>query len=188
VSHLTEIEDIISSIKKGETSGYKALFQKYYSYVMSICLRYTRNNEDAEEVLNDAFMKVFKNIHSFRKDMSFNNWLSKIAVNTSIDHLRKQKTYIQFTDLHEDSEIYETHGNQWNDPDGLILKVLQGLSPQYRMVFNLYVFEDYKHEEIAEKLNISIGTSKSNYFRAKKIVMSQMNNYPKYQKILKNAI
>ena len=148
-----------------------------------------RNEQDAEEVLNDTFIKVFAKIDQYNPEHPFNNWIAAIAVNSCIDHLRKLKNQIPLSDLQEDYDhhVLEMHNLAESDNER-ILPLIQELPPQYRLVFNLYVFEDYKHDEIAKKLGISVGTSKSNYSRAKKIIRDKIARNPHYQTILKSAI
>ena len=148
-----------------------------------------RNKQDAEEVLNDTFVKVFSKIDQYRPEQPFNGWIATIAVNSSIDQLRKHKNEIQLTDLQEDYQHQVIDVHQWSESgEEKILPLIQELSPQYRLVFNLYVFEDYNHEEIATKLGISVGTSKSNYSRARKIIKDKIAQNPHYQMMLKSAI
>ena len=144
---------------------------------MAIALRYTQQSFDAEEVVNDSFLKIFQNLDRYDDDFSFKNWISKITVNTSIDFLRKKKKNLYFLEIN-DHNLELVSNDDFEillDDETPILPILQELSPQYRIVFNLYVFEDYKHQEIADKLNISVGTSKSNYARAKKIISNKLN-------------
>ncbi len=156
----------------GERSAQHSLFKLHYGLVMSITLRYLNNKSEAEEALNDTFLKMFNNLDKYDEQYQFSPWLSKIAVNCSIDAVRKRRNKIVFVDF---TEVYIAHpksNDNEDEHDGAIeiLNILRELSPQYRAVFNLFVFEEYKHKEIAEKLSISIGTSKSNYARARKIV------------------
>lgn len=143
---------------------------------MAIALRYTQQSFDAEEVVNDSFLRIFQNLDRYDDDLSFNNWISKITVNTSIDFLRKKKKNLYFLEINDHNlELVSDDDVECQlDDDTPILPILQELTPQYRIVFNLYVFEDYKHQEIADKLNISVGTSKSNYARAKKIISDKL--------------
>ena len=189
MSEEIRIRKLVSGIKRGDLAGQKEFFRKYYSYVMSICLRYTRNAQDAEEVLNDTFVKIFSRIETFNHDKPINNWIATIAVNASIDQLRRQKNLMPMDDLDDEYHHHLCEMPILNESlDERILPIIQSLPPQYRLVFNMYVFEDYKHEEIAVKLGISVGTSKSNYSRARKILKDRLSQSPHYKMILKNAI
>ena len=156
---------LIKRCVKGNRLSQKKLYSLYYGYAMNICLRYTRNREDAVEILNDSFLKVFTNLHLYNHNLPFKPWLRRIVINTNIDHFRKcEKMYPIIG--------YEDHLTHVKDevkiePDIDLLPVIQKLSIQYRTVFNLYVMDGYKHQEIAEMLGISENTSRSNLLRAK---------------------
>lgn len=142
---------------------------------MAICDRYTKNQEDAVEILNYGFLKVFREIHHFKPAYadavsSFKGWLRKIMVYTAIDHFRKNNKHNVVTDL--DQVVYQLTAESEDAVDKLsyeeIIRAIQDLSPAYRTVFNLFVIDGFSHEEIAEKLEISTGTSKSNLSKARK--------------------
>ncbi len=133
-------------------------------------MRYAPNREEALEIMNDGFLKVFQRIDTFDSSRPFKAWLSKVMVNTAIDFLRSRKKLVftdsieQLSDLWKDDKVIDKLSY-----DELLMHV-QSLSPAYRTVFNLYVIEGYQHHEIAVMLGISIGTSKSNLFKAKKVL------------------
>lgn len=142
---------------------------------MSISLRYAGNRDEASEILNDAFMKIFINLKKFDLSKPFKPWLRKIVVNTAINHFHKKQREIQVEDMQKARNEGDTEkilsGISYQEVIGL----LQKLPPSYRTVFNLYVIEGYSHDEIATMLNIATGTSKSNLFKAKeqlKIILS----------------
>lgn len=145
----------------------------FYSYGMSITLRYADSRDEAAAILNDAFMKVFTNIQEYDSSRAFKPWLRKIIINTAINHFHKNKTIPEW----EDFEIVK---NGKSRPEKItssiaykeIIDMVQQLSPAYRTVFNLYVIEGFKHREIAEKLGIAVGTSKSNLAKAKQNLRS----------------
>jgi RNA polymerase sigma-70 factor (ECF subfamily) len=134
---------------------------------MGICLRYAKSRDEASEVLNDAFLKVFNKIAMYDNTKLFKAWLRRIVVNTAIDYYRREHKY----DNHVPIEKASREENDFDAIDQLnaedILKLLQELPPQYRLVFNLYEIEGYSHEEIGEILKIPVGTSKSHLSRAK---------------------
>jgi RNA polymerase sigma-70 factor (ECF subfamily) len=145
----------------------------FYAYGMSITLRYADSREEAAEILNDAFMKVFTNIGKYDLTRPFKPWLRRIIVNTAINHYHKHKKDQQMVDL----ELAENEVRTKEDVlSGIsydeIIKMVQQLSPAYRTVFNLYVIEGFKHKEIADMLDIAVGTSKSNLSKAKKNLQS----------------
>lgn len=141
---------------------------------MSVCMRYAHNDDDAMEIANDGFMKVFKELPSFQAryedvEASLKGWMKKIMVNTAIDHFRKNQKHKSKVSIEDN--LYQLADQAETSIDKLsyeeIYKVVQQLSPVYRTVFNLYVIDGFKHEEIAKHLNISVGTSKSNLAKAK---------------------
>ena len=146
------------------------LYSQFYAYGMSITLRYTKNREEAIEVLNDSFLKVYENIKKFDKEKSFKSWFRQITVNTSIDYYRKSKRMILTDDIdnYESATFDTTEINELEVED--ILKLLNSIPEHYAIVFNLYEIEGFDHKEIAEKLNISDSTSRANLSRAKKML------------------
>ncbi|WP_106527566.1 RNA polymerase sigma factor [Chitinophaga niastensis] len=170
------INELIAGCCKKERSSQEALYRNFFGYGMSICLRYAQNREEAVEIMNDGFLKIFQHIQSFDTSRSFKTWLAKIMVNTSIDFLRGKKKMVFVDDI---SHIPEP-GTDDKIVDKLsyeeLLKQVQALPPAYRTVFNLYVIEGYQHQEIALMLRISEGTSKSNLFKAKKILKEKIIN------------
>lgn len=143
-----------------------------YSKMMVVCLRYAKNEDDALDAFQDAFIKVFNKLDQFDGQGSLEAWIKRIMVNTSIDHLRKLKKHQYTITINEeitgnllDDEIEEDLLDKVNFND--LLGAIHELSPGYRSVFNMYVVDGFSHQEISEKLGISIGTSKSNLSKAK---------------------
>lgn len=142
-----------------------------------VCLRYAANAEEAEDILQEGFIKVFRKITSFRSEGSFEGWVRRIFVNTAIEHYRK-KIYLQPISEHEENTI---EGKYLSVLDSMaekdIIKLVQQLSPGYRTVFNMYVVEGYTHKQIGEELGISEGTSKSQLSRAKQILQDLVTTF-----------
>jgi len=163
----TEVDRLIEGCRKGRLKDQEGLYKHFYGYVMGICLRYAKSRDEASEVLNDAFLKVFNKIAMYDNTKLFKAWLRRIVVNTAIDYYRREHKY----DNHVPIEKASREENDFDAIDQLnaedILKLLQELPPQYRLVFNLYEIEGYSHEEIGEILKIPVGTSKSHLSRAK---------------------
>lgn len=172
--HLTDL--LIGCTKMHRTSQ-KLLYQKFYSYGMSICLRYADTRDDASVILNDGFMKIFKNISQFDLSKSFKPWFRKVMVNTAINHFHQKQKQIQA----EEIEKADMEANVEKIISGIsydeIISLLQKLPPAYRTVFNLHVIEGYNHEEIANMLGITAGTSKSNLFKAKEALRKILNDF-----------
>lgn len=153
----------------------KIIYNSFYGYAMAICDRYASNHDDALEILNDGFLKVFREIHHYKPAYadvvsSFKGWVRKIMVYTAIDHFRKYNKHNQATDL--DSVVYQLPSVHETAIDKIsheeIIRAIQQLSPGYRTVLNLYIIEGLRHDEISRKLGISEGTSKSNLSKARK--------------------
>jgi RNA polymerase sigma-70 factor (ECF subfamily) len=153
------------------------LYQRFSPKMYGVCLRYAANAEEAEDILQEGFIKVFKKMGSYRGDGSFEGWIRRIFVNTAIEHFRK-KAYLQPITEQEENTI---EGKYLNVLDNLaekdIIKLIQQLSPGYRTVFNMYVIEGYTHKQIADILNISEGTSKSQLSRAKLILQDLVKRF-----------
>lgn len=129
---------------------------------MGVCSRYTRSSEEADEVLNDGFLKAFSNIDTYTPGYSFKGWLRRIMVNASIDHFRKHEKHYNDVDISyiRNHQVTPEVLSQMNEK--VIMQALQDLAPSYRVVFNLHVIDGYTHNEIAKVLGISEGTSRSN--------------------------
>lgn len=167
------IQNIIEGCRNRQRESQKKLYRMFYGYGMSITLRYAESRDQAVAILNDAFMKVFTNINKFDDDRPFKPWLRQIVVNTAINHYHRYKNkphHEQLDEVENELNSRETiiSGISYDE----IIDMVQQLSPGYRTVFNLYVIEGFKHREIAEMLDISVGTSKSNLSKAKRNLQS----------------
>jgi RNA polymerase sigma-70 factor (ECF subfamily) len=166
--------DIIKGCLKNDRASQKALYEHFYSKMLGVCLRYSKSSDEAKDVLHEGFLKVFDSLKNFKGNGSFEGWVRRIMVNTAIDHLRKNKqNYLIVSTVYANEKASST-AEEVDDEELIlhidreeILKAVQELTPAYRTVFNLYVIEEYTHKEIAELLDISEGTSKSNLSKAK---------------------
>lgn len=168
---------IIAGCRRENRQSQRILFEHFFGYGMNICLRYTKNKEEAEEVLNNGFLKIFKHIQRYDSNYPFRTWLRQIMVNTAIDHYRANQKAPTFLELNTD--ILENNEPSYNPPfleKEDMLPIIQQLPPAYRMVFNLYVMEEYNHNEIGELLGISPKTSRSNLSRAKEKLRQMIEN------------
>jgi RNA polymerase sigma factor (sigma-70 family) len=158
---------LIRACRQQDRLAQKQLYCQFYNYGMTLCCRYAPNMEEAKEILNDAFVKIFSKIDHYDESLSFSGWIHRIIVNTAIDFYRKHRfdepvldlVHAQYVDIQEDMLAAMSTKE--------IMNLVQQLTPSYRIVFNLHVVEGYAHEEIATMLQISVGTSKSNLARAK---------------------
>jgi RNA polymerase sigma-70 factor (ECF subfamily) len=168
-----EESEIIKGCLKNDRSCQKALYERYYGKMMSVCLRYAKDRDEAKDILHEAYMKVYDKLRNFGNKGSFEGWIRRIMVNTAIDHIRRNKhEYLIVNTVYASDQAAtvkdESDENIMNSVDHEeVMKAIQQLSPAYRAVFNLYVIEEYSHKEIADILDISEGTSKSNLAKAK---------------------
>ena len=176
---------LIEGCKKKDRESQRMLYKHYFGYAMSICIRYARDKEEAQEILNDGFMKVFTKIHLYDTEKSFKGWLRRLLINTAIDHFRSNKKHYYHDELSpaNDQAVEGDALDSMSHND--ILALVQRLTPMYRTVFSLYVIDGFNHEEIADKLGISVGTSKSNLSKARanlKKMLMKMNKelYERY--------
>ena len=161
-------EELVSGCISKNPSAQKLLFERFSRKMMGVCLRYADRGEEAEDMLQNGFIRVFDKIETFRGSGSLEGWIRKIVVNESLTYLRKNKAMRLNVDI--DDAKYMIPGNShvgenMNEKD--LLKMIQQLPIGFRTVFNMYAIEGYSHKEIAEQLGISEGTSKSQYSRAR---------------------
>jgi RNA polymerase sigma-70 factor (ECF subfamily) len=167
------VEELIEKCLKNNREAQKELYNTYKDKLFVLCLKYCANREDAQDVLQDAFVEIFQNISNYQNKGSFEGWIKKIAINQSITKYKKSiKNVSMDTDFKEEVEI-ELDVLKITSEE--ILKAIQELPNQYRLVFNLYFLDELSHKEIAEMLHISEGTSKSNLHRAKQILQNKFN-------------
>lgn len=167
-----ELNYIIDGCIRNKRKHQEKLFKLYYGKMMGVALRYTKDNDTAQEIVQNSFIKIYDKLNTFEKEGSFFNWITRIVINTSIDAIRKSKKEPfkfgeEYIFVEESSENRDEELDVSNYNSNIILEAIQELSPAYQTVFNLYVVEDYKHKEISEILGISEGTSKSNLSKAK---------------------
>ena len=165
-----QLLELLRVCARADRTGQETLYRRFYGYALGVCLRYSRSHDEALEILNDGFLKVFTRINKYDPGRSFKGWLRKILINTALDHYRKHRRRYQAEQysVGENGPQFVVAVNVLNQlayED--ILALVQQLSPAYRTVFNLYVIDGYTHEEIAETLEISVGTSKSNLSKAR---------------------
>jgi RNA polymerase sigma factor (sigma-70 family) len=172
---LTE-QEIIQGCKSGDRRAQKALYDKYSAKMFGVCKRYVKSIESAEDVLVEAFYKVFNKIDMFSNEGSFEGWIRRVVVNESLMFLRKNYRFNEHVEIDEVPVQAETVNIEDQLSANEILRLLDKLPTGYRTVFNLYVLEGLKHKEIAELLEISINTSKSQLILAKKRLKDLVEN------------
>lgn len=167
--------DLINGCLSGDRRSQKDMYDKYSAKMYAVCMRYMGNADDAQDILQDGFIKVFKNLDKFRGEGSFEGWIRRIMANTAIEQLRKKKLNFSTSDKEEQLE-YKAPGAVDNLSEKDLLKIVSELSPGYRTVFNMYVVEGYGHKDIGDILGISEGTSKSQLARARMILQQKVKN------------
>lgn len=174
--NITE-SDLINGCLKDDRRMQEELYRRFSPRMYAVCLRYAGNAEEAQDILQEGFIKVFKKLDSFRSEGSFEGWVRRIFVNTAIEHFRRKKYLMPVTEREENT----IEGKYLSVLDNLaaadIMALVQELSPGYRTVFNMYVVEGYSHKEIGDILGISECTSKSQLSRAKVILQDMVKKY-----------
>ncbi len=174
---MESLPDIIQDCLDGDTNAQELLYNKYSGKMYGVCLQYSDNYDDAIDILKDCFIKVFTNLHQFKVKGSFEGWIRRIMVNTALEKYR-DKHYLNRVDEDEAEKLERVDYNVIDEMSARdLMKVIQELSPKYRMVFNLFAIEGYSHKEISALLEISEGTSKSNLSRARAILQEKLKNY-----------
>lgn len=169
-------QTIIKGCLSGDRSAQANLYNTYAAKMLGVCMWYARNREEAEEILQDGFMRVFKYLHTYKGEGSLDGWIHKVMVSAALTKYRNKSALLvpviefnsEFHDTYEEAK-FDAHYDERE-----LVKLIQTLSPAYRIVFNLYVFEGMKHREIAAALNISESTSKSNLADARKILQAAL--------------
>ena len=173
---------IIEGCKKGNHHSYSMLYKKYAAKMLGVCFRYSKTKDEAEDVLQEGFIKVFKNIKSYKGVGSFEGWLRRIMVNTAINNYKTNSKYYYHEDIDKDYDIELQSDEQLpfeleeNTNKMQVMKLIQELPTGYQMVFNLYVIEGLTHKEIAEELEVSVNTSKSQLSKARKWLRERILN------------
>lgn len=177
-NHLETDSDIIEGCILGNPRMQKMLYDKYSPKMYSVCLRYAANEEDAKDILQDGFIKVFTNISKFKSLGSFEGWIRRIIVNTAIEQFRKKNKLYSLSDATTEDKIESDDAPIFNQLETKeLLNLIKSLPSGYRSVFNLYAIEGYTHKEIAALMDISEGTSKSQYSRAKALLQDKIKNH-----------
>ena len=195
-------DSVIAGCRKFEKSAQKALYEKYVTVFRAICKRYTSDVDEANDLLHDCFIKIFMNINQYTGIGSFEGWLKRIIINAAISRCKANKIKMQHYNIddieepisyeaetldpiEENNDVKTTIMNTDFSKEEILYAVNQ-LPDGYRLVFNLYVFENYKHKEIAEELNIDMNTSKSQLSRARKLLQKKLMELCKNKIMLSN--
>jgi RNA polymerase sigma factor (sigma-70 family) len=179
--------DLLDGCLQGNRRSQELLYKQFYGYAMGLCLRYTRNREEAREILNEGFFKIFTKLESFDRERPFKIWMGRIMINTALDQYRREIR-------NHTHENIENVGNVSMDENIIsrlsyedLIGIVQQLPPAYRTVFCMAVLDGYTHEEIATELNITVGSSKSNLARAREKlrVMLSKKSFDEYERVVR---
>ncbi len=180
-------EDTIKACQKGKREAQEAIYRAYYRKMYGVCLYYSKDQTEAQDLLQDGFCHLFKKIGKYNFKGSFEGWMRRLFVNLILQKFRSKKPLFATSEIEKSADwSYEHIVTQITAQD--LLEIIQELSPRYKIVFNLYAIEGYSHKEIAQKLEISEGTSKSNLFRARLILQEKVREkFPDIYKVSSNG-
>jgi len=167
--------ECIKKCKAGDRAAQKKLYLNNYLLGISVCLRYCKTKEEAEEIFNNGFLKVFKNIEKYNPSQSFKNWFKRILINASIDFYRSQKKHYYNQDINTAYSLSSTDQNAEGDlGEKDLMRAVMELPISFRTNFCLFAIDGYSHDEISKQLEISVGTSKSNVSRARNLLRKKL--------------
>jgi RNA polymerase sigma-70 factor (ECF subfamily) len=173
----TSDQHIIEGCKKGDRKAQNQLYQNYKSMLLGVCLRYGSNFQEAEDFLQEGFVKIYEDLYQYRPTGALGAWMRKVMVNVCLMHLKKQKQFFSTIEMDYITENHEAHDDSFESYRAeALIQMIQKLPEGYRAVFNLYVIDGYTHKEIAGILNISDVTSRSQFSRAKKMLRNMLEN------------
>ena len=169
------MDQLIQNCKKNDTKAQGELYKLFSSKLFPICLKYSRNTVEAEDNLQDAFVTIFKKISQYENKGSFEGWLKRITINTALARYRNKSVFSIVNEGEIEDDTIEIEDEEITID--FLLSIIQELPDRYRLVFNLYVLDDYSHKQIAKLLQITTGTSKSNLSRARQILKDKIETY-----------
>jgi RNA polymerase sigma-70 factor (ECF subfamily) len=171
-----KLDILIKGCKKGKPKSQEALYRRFASAMYGICLQYASSEEDAQDIMQEGFIKVFNKLDQVKNPAAFPGWIRRVMINTALEKYRSQVILQRVDDVKEDIREDSDVGVFESLTSQELVELIQTLSPKYRMVFNLYAIEGYSHQEISDELGISIGTSKSNLSRARAILQGKVKS------------
>jgi RNA polymerase sigma factor (sigma-70 family) len=182
--HRVDFNNVLKGCCKGDLRAQEDLCRQYYGYVMSIALRFSSCHDNALEIANDSFLKIFRKIESYQIDKEFKTWVRKIVVNTAIDYYRKDKK--NSIEISIEAAYNETVDEDANDNLSAeeIINLINSMPVKYRYIFNLFEIEGYSHDEIAHHLGITASNSRANLTRAKKMLRKMILINSRYERVV----
>ncbi|MBP1665770.1 MAG: polymerase sigma-70 factor [Bacteroidetes bacterium] len=186
---MPEIKNIINGCLNGNRRDQELLYRRHAPKLYAVCLQYSGNDEEARDILQEGFIKIFENLTHYKYEGSFEGWMRRIIVNTALERFRSRHNLYRVDDIDQIPEPDAEPDNE--DYAGLeavdLMEIIRELPPKYRMVFNLFAIEGYSHKEISQMVNISEGTSKSNLARARIILQRRVGSYTGIKKKVLNG-
>ena len=186
---MPEIKNIINGCLNGNRRDQELLYRRHAPKLYAACLQYSGNDEEARDILQEGFIKIFENLKHYKHEGSFEGWMRRIIVNTALERFRSRHNLYRVDDIDQIPEPDAEPDNE--DYSGLeavdLMEIIRELPPKYRMVFNLFAIEGYSHKEISQMVNISEGTSKSNLARARIILQRRVGSYTGIKKKVLNG-
>lgn len=173
--------ELIDGCRNGNRASQKALYDRFCKKMMVVCLRYSKSTPEAEDILQEGFVKVFQGLEGFRQDAKLETWMTRIMVNTALNHHRKKLYLYPMVDV-EDVDLPQTEVSLSGIHFTQLLEMIRALPQGCQVVFNLFAIEGYGHKEISEMLGISEGTSKSQFARARSLLQSRLLKESSYYK------
>jgi RNA polymerase sigma-70 factor (ECF subfamily) len=171
-----KLDILIRGCRNGRPKSQEELYRRFASSMYGVCLQYASSEDDAQDILQDGFIKVFGKLDQVKNPAAFPGWIRRVMINTALEKYRSL-VHLQRVDDAKDEKLEISGEEVLNDLTcEELVALIQTLSPKYRMVFNLYAVEGYNHKEISETLGISVGTSKSNLSRARAILQEKIKN------------
>lgn len=186
---MSEIREIIKGCLEGNRRDQELLYRRHAAKLYAVCLQYSVNDDEAKDILQEGFIKIFENLRQYKFEGSFEGWIRRITVNTALEKYRSRNNLYkvedidQISDTESEPDADEYTGLEAND----LLGIIRDLPPKYKMVFILYAIEGYSHKEISKMVNISEGTSKSNLSRARIILQRRVGSYTGIKKKIVNG-
>lgn len=186
---MSDLKDIIKGCLAGNRRDQELLYRRHASRLYAVCLQYSGNDEEARDILQEGFIKIYENLVHYKHEGSFEGWMRRIIVNTALEKFRNRNTLYRVDDI---ETITESEAELFSDDyPGLeatdLLNIIRELPPKYRVIFNLFAIEGYSHREISKMINISEGTSKSNLSRARVILQRKVNLFTGLNKQIVNG-
>lgn len=180
---------LVEACLNGNTEAQELLYNNYKALMMGLCLRYAKSREEAQDILQEGFIKVFRDLHQYRATSPLGAWIRRVMINTALENIRKHKKERELKQSLPLENLANFHfsdaNNEQHDADYLV-RLIQQLPTDYQLVFNLFAVEGYSHKEIAETLNINIGTSKVRLLRARAQLQQKLALLEESMKVNKN--